>query len=169
MSTRGLGFSLLLGAVAIAAVACGGPAAAPETVAPTATPTLGPVPTAGGPVGPTATPTQMTAQPTATQSSQQGDPAKGKQLAESNGCTGCHSIDGSKIVGPTWKGLYGSTVTLSDGSTVTADDAYLKDSIVSPDKQIPKGFTKGVMPTDFSQKLSASDVQDIIAYIKTLK
>ncbi len=48
-----------------------------------------------------------------------GDVSKGKQLSAQ--CIACHSIDGSTIVGPTWKGLYGHEVTLTDGSKVTAD------------------------------------------------
>ena len=152
-----------LGATALFATACGAGHQAQATFVPT--PVFDPTPAPTLPPS-SYTPSAATATPSAPAA---GDPQKGQQLAQSNGCAGCHSIDGSKIVGPTWKGLYGSTVTLSDGSTAKADDAYLKEAIVNPDAQIPKGFTKGVMPADFDQKLSASDVQDIIAYIKTLK
>ena len=169
MLKRGLGLFLVAGAIMVAAVACGGSSTPAQIPEPTATPTLAAFPTSGASVNPTPTPTEMTVAPTATQASQSGDPIVGKQLAESNGCTSCHSTNGTKIVGPTFKGLYGSSVTLSDGSTVTAADAYLRRAIVSPDAQIPKGFSKGIMPAGFGQKLSDSQIRDIIAYIKTLK
>ncbi|MGR5326026.1 c-type cytochrome, partial [Vibrio sp. DNB22_17_1] len=51
---------------------------------------------------------------------------QGKTLAQAKGCVACHTINGSPGVGPTWKGLYGSTQTMADGSTATADEAYLR-------------------------------------------
>ncbi|HEX5164705.1 MAG TPA: cytochrome c [Thermomicrobiales bacterium] len=97
----------------------------------------------------------------------EGDAANGQALATSNGCTGCHSIDGSATVGPSWKGLYGHEVKLSDGSTVTADDAYITESIHDPGAKIVDGF-QNIMPPTFAN-MSESDVNDIIAYIKTLE
>ena len=91
---------------------------------------------------------------------------KGKQLAQANGCLGCHSTDGSKRTGPTWKGLFGSERELEDGSTVTADEAYLKESIVNPSAKIVKGFPPAMPP--YSQ-LSDEDLQALIEYIKSLK
>jgi mono/diheme cytochrome c family protein len=98
-----------------------------------------------------------------------GPAAEGKTLATANGCTACHSTGGAAGVGPTWKGLDGEHVTLADGSTVTADDAYLKESIVSPDAKIVKGFAPGIMPKNFGEKLNDTQIAAIIAYIKTLK
>lgn len=92
---------------------------------------------------------------------------RGEKLT--NVCVGCHSTDGSKKVGPTWKGLAGSQVTLSDGSTVTADDTYLRNSIITPNLQIVKGFPAGVMPQDYKTQFSDQQIQDIIAFIKSLK
>ena len=91
---------------------------------------------------------------------------KGKQLAQGNGCLSCHSTDGSQLVGPTWKGLYGSKVELTDGSTVTADEAYLKQSIADPDSQVVKGY-QPIMP-EYPQ-LSEEDIQALVEYIKSLK
>jgi len=90
----------------------------------------------------------------------------GKLLTVQNGCIGCHSTDGLKMAGPTWFELYGSSVLLADGSTVTADDAYLRDSILNPKVQMVEGFPP-IMPT--FDKLSDSDIANIIAYLKTLK
>jgi len=57
----------------------------------------------------------------------------GQALVAANGCAACHSINGSAGIGPTWLGLFGSQVKLSDGSVVTAGDAYLKESITTPE------------------------------------
>ena len=72
-------------------------------------------------------------------------------------------------VGPTWQDLYGSTVTLNDGSTVTANNAYIHRSIVDPNAKVVQGFSKGVMHQDFGSKLSDSQIQDFIAYIEALQ
>jgi cytochrome c oxidase subunit 2 len=91
---------------------------------------------------------------------------RGQQLAQQNGCTGCHTIDGAAAAGPTWQGLYGSEVTLADGSTVTADDAYITESIRDPGAKIHEGFAN-IMPTTFAG-MSDEDIAAIIAYIQTL-
>jgi mono/diheme cytochrome c family protein len=94
--------------------------------------------------------------------------AEGKQLAEDNGCTACHSPGKDKLVGPGWGGLYGSKVTLADGSTVTADDAYLTESILNPDARIAHGFEAGAMPS-FADMLDDKQVTAIVAYLRSLK
>lgn len=93
----------------------------------------------------------------------------GQQLVSLNGCLVCHSTDGSAKIGPTWLKLYQSTVTLSDGSKVTADAKYLSDSITNPNQQIVQGFSPNIMPDTFSQALTQSQIQDILAYIESLK
>ncbi len=95
-----------------------------------------------------------------------GGSEAGKALAAQNGCGACHSLDGSKLVGPTWRGLFGSQVKLSDGSTVTADEAYLTESITDPAAKVVDGFAAGVMPK-FS--LTDAQIKAIVAYIETLK
>ncbi len=92
---------------------------------------------------------------------------KGKELAEKSGCLACHSTDGSTKIGPTWKGLFGSQVSFTDGTTAKADEQYLKDYILTPNVKVIKGF-QPVMPA-FKGQLSDDDVTAIIAYIKTLK
>ncbi|MEX1158940.1 MAG: cytochrome c [Thermomicrobiales bacterium] len=93
--------------------------------------------------------------------------AVGQELAGSNGCTGCHSIDGSVIVGPSWQGLYGSEVTLTDGSTVTGDDSYIAESIRDPSAKIHDGF-QDIMPKIYAE-WTEEQVNAIIAYIQTLE
>jgi cytochrome c oxidase subunit 2 len=94
--------------------------------------------------------------------------AGGKELLQSRGCLGCHSTDGTKKVGPTFKGLYGRTVTvITDGKerTLTADEKYIEESIEHPSQDIVKGFPP-VMP---GISLNEEEIDAIIAYIKTLK
>lgn len=92
--------------------------------------------------------------------------AKGKEIAASNACTTCHSADGSKGVGPTWKNLYGHEVKLASGETVIADEAYLTESIVNATAKTVAGYPEGAM-ANFSY-LSSTDIENIIAYIKSL-
>ncbi|MFQ6031585.1 MAG: c-type cytochrome [Candidatus Zixiibacteriota bacterium] len=94
---------------------------------------------------------------------------EGKAIILKNGCRGCHTIDGRKGRGPTWKGLYGSQVVLQGGDVIVADEAYLRESIVSPNKKIVDGFLPGVMPQDFGKNLFEEDVDNLIEYIKAVK
>ena len=91
----------------------------------------------------------------------------GKQLYTQRGCNACHSIDGSSLVGPTWKGLYGHEVVLQDGTKVTADENYIREAILEPQAKMVRGFGP-VMPS-FKGVISDDEISDLIAYIKTLK
>jgi cytochrome c oxidase subunit 2 len=93
---------------------------------------------------------------------------RGQQYAQQYGCLACHSVDGSTLVGPSWKGVYGSQETLTDGSTITVNDDYLHESIVNPGAKIVQGFPPGVMPANFADQLSEDQILDIIAFIKSL-
>ncbi|HEU0116755.1 MAG TPA: cytochrome c [Thermomicrobiales bacterium] len=95
-----------------------------------------------------------------------GDVERGRALAQGQ-CLVCHTTDGRPLVGPTWKGLAGSTVELQDGTKVVADDAYLHQSIVDPMKQVVKGYPPAMAP--FGKILTEQQIQDLIAYIKSLK
>jgi mono/diheme cytochrome c family protein len=95
--------------------------------------------------------------------------AQGQALVQSNGCQACHSIDGSVLVGPSWQGVYGSEETLTDGSTVTVDDEYIRESIVDPNAKIVQGFQPNLMPQTFGETLSDSDIEAITAYIESLQ
>jgi cytochrome c oxidase subunit 2 len=94
-----------------------------------------------------------------------GPAAEGKQLANQFFCVDCHSTDGSKRSGPTWKGLFGSTVELTDGRQVVADEAYLRQSITDPQAEIAKGGTT-TMP---HLNLTSEQVDALVAYIETLR
>jgi cytochrome c oxidase subunit 2 len=83
-----------------------------------------------------------------------------------NGCIGCHSTDGTLGRGPTWFGLYESEVPLNDGTTVIADDAFIIESIHTPNATIVEGFpSPSIMPVF---DLTDEQIENIIAYIKTL-
>jgi cytochrome c oxidase subunit 2 len=90
--------------------------------------------------------------------------AQGKLLAQSKGCVACHSADGSPGVGPTWKGLFGVTRTLADGSGVAADEAYLKRSIREPQAQLVQGFAP-IMP---KTEMNDDELAALVAYIASL-
>jgi cytochrome c oxidase subunit 2 len=94
----------------------------------------------------------------------------GEELYTSKGCLACHSIDGSPGTGPTLKGAFGRTVKLATGETITADDAYLKESILDPDAKIVEGFQPGVMAAVVTPGFVTDEEADaLVAYIKTLK
>lgn len=90
---------------------------------------------------------------------------RGRQLFAADGCAGCHSLDGSDGAGPTIKGLAGSRTQLADGSTVTADRAYLTKAIVSPDADIAQGYQRGVMSAAISSLGLAGKPQDVAALV----
>jgi cytochrome c oxidase subunit II len=91
--------------------------------------------------------------------------ASGGQLFVSLGCSGCHRID-SGGVGPPLAGVFGKPVPLADGSTVTADEQYIRDSILLPQKQIVAG-RQPVMPS-FQGRVSEEQLAQLIAYVKSL-
>ena len=90
----------------------------------------------------------------------------GQLLVAANGCAACHSINGAQGIGPTWFGLFGHEVLLTDGTTVIADEAYLAESIHEPQAKIVKGFETQLMPT---YGFTDQQIADIVAYIKTLR
>ena len=92
---------------------------------------------------------------------------QGEELVEHSGCLGCHSLDGTNKVGPTLKGLFGRTVTLSDGKTVVAGEDYIRESLLNPGAKIVKGFPP-IMPT-FQGVLKDNEITVVIAYLKTVK
>ena len=96
--------------------------------------------------------------------------AHGKSLYSDDGCSACHSLTGTAGVGPSFKGVAGSTVTLTSGQTITADDAYLQQSIANPNAQIVKGYRAGIMSTAIAGYTLAgkpNDIRALVAYIKS--
>lgn len=93
---------------------------------------------------------------------------RGMVWAQQFGCTACHSADGTTIVGPSWLGIFGEETELADGSTVTVDQEYIRESILNPGAKIVAGFDN-VMPADVGAELTESQIDDIIAYIESLQ
>jgi cytochrome c oxidase subunit II len=91
--------------------------------------------------------------------------AAGQDAAQSLGCAGCHGTHGQGGIGPPWRGLAGSHVQLADGSSVVANDAYLRRSIRVPSAQRVKGYN--VQMPQIS--VTPTQVSDLIAYIHSLK
>lgn len=92
----------------------------------------------------------------------------GKELFQQTGCFACHSVDGTteEKVGPTLKDLFGSTRNLKDGSTTTADEKYIRNSILEPGQQVVEGY-EGEMPS-FLGVLSDSEIESIVLYIESI-
>jgi cytochrome c oxidase subunit 2 len=90
----------------------------------------------------------------------------GEKLFKDLACATCHQADTTGR-GPTLIGLYGKAVTLDDGRTVEADEAYLRESIVNPRAKMVSGF-QPIMPT-FQGLISEEGLLQLLEYIKSLK
>jgi cytochrome c oxidase subunit II len=91
----------------------------------------------------------------------------GETIYKTRGCSSCHSLDGTRGDGPTFKGLWGKTEQFADGTSGLVDENYVRQSILEPQAKVVKGF-EPVMPT-FQGSLRPIEVSGIIAYIKSLK
>jgi len=97
--------------------------------------------------------------------------ATGKRIMQNIGCFACHSLDGTKLVGPSFKGIWGAQHTVETGRetrTVTVDEEYITKSIYDPNADIVEGYGKGLM-LSYEGQLSEEDIGNIIEYLKTLK
>jgi cytochrome c oxidase subunit 2 len=92
--------------------------------------------------------------------------ARGRRVAERSACFACHTTDGQRATGPTWRGLYGSTVALADGRSVRADAVYLTRSMMDPTDDLAAGFTP-VMPS-YRGQLDPAEVAALVEFIKSL-
>ena len=90
----------------------------------------------------------------------------GEGVFANAGCAACHSVDGSPLIGPTLAGVFGREEQMTDGTTVTVDENYLRESIVDPGAQIVAGFDP-VMPT-FSGLIDDEQMIALIEYLKSL-
>jgi cytochrome c oxidase subunit 2 len=91
----------------------------------------------------------------------------GRDVAVRHACFACHTVDGQPHVGPTWRGLFGSSVELTNGQRVTADSAYLTRSMMEPAAEIVAGF-RPVMPT-YMGSLSQPETAALVEYIRSLE
>ena len=91
---------------------------------------------------------------------------QGERLFEQLGCSTCHLLD-RQGRSPSMRGLYGSRVQLSDGKTILADAAYIRESILNPNAKIVTGYHPNVMPS-FQGQISEEGILQLIVYIKSL-
>jgi len=99
--------------------------------------------------------------------SQQSPAVAGQQLFQSLGCVSCHGANGEGGRGPALVGLFGSKVSLNGGQTVTADEAYIRESIENPSAKVVLGFNP-IMPT-FQGQVTPEQLIQIMSFIKSLQ
>lgn len=99
------------------------------------------------------------------------DEHPGLAVLKQNACLTCHSQDGSKIIGPSFKGIFGKTETVvTDGveREIVIDSAYIARSIKDPNADLVKGYMKGLM-VSYEGVVTDEQIADIVNYIKNLK
>lgn len=109
--------------------------------------------------------TWLTSEPSIT------DEHPGLSLLKQNACLTCHSQDGSKIIGPSFKGVFGKTetvITNGEEREIIIDEEYISRSIKEPNADVVKGYMKGLM-VSYADVLNDEQIDQIIDYIKTLE
>lgn len=106
-----------------------------------------------------------TSSPTTTSSGGAGDASAGKTVFASNSCASCHTFQPANATGS-----IGPDLDKAPAADAKADHnmplaAFIKESIVDPDKYIAKGYSKGIMPTTFGSSLSSTQLNDLVAFI----
>lgn len=99
------------------------------------------------------------------------DEHPGLTIMKQNACFSCHSMDGTRLVGPSFKGIFGKQeVVLVDGEekTITVDREYIIQSIINPNAEIVKGYQPGLM-TNYSTILNDEQINHIVDYLETVK
>ena len=93
---------------------------------------------------------------------------RGKKIYSQNRSISCHTLNGKPNTGPTWKGLWGSNRAFTDGTSASADENYIRESILNPNKKIVKGYQPGQMPS-FQGQLTDEDIMAVIEFMKKYK
>jgi cytochrome c oxidase subunit 2 len=91
---------------------------------------------------------------------------RGQSVFE-NKCFACHTVDGTRKVGPSFKGIWGETHTFIDGSTAVVDENYVRESILNPKAKIRESYPDSM--TSFQGQLSDKEILGVIEYLKSLK
>ncbi len=94
----------------------------------------------------------------------------GREIVQQWGCNACHSVDGSRIVGPSYLGVFGHDVTvITNGKerTIKADEEYIRRSILEPNADVVKGYNKGLM-LSYKDQITDEEIELIIEYIKSI-
>jgi len=95
-----------------------------------------------------------------------GEEGPGLALLKAKGCTACHTLNGTKLVGPSYLGIFGRKTKLADGREIVADEEYLNRSIENPAADLVEGFPAGLMP---KLPLTPEERATIVEYLKTLR
>jgi cytochrome c oxidase subunit 2 len=98
---------------------------------------------------------------------QQSPAVAGQQLYQSLGCVSCHGANGEGGRGPALAGLFGRQVFLTNGQTLIADEAYVRESIENPQAKLVSGFGP-IMPT-FQGQVTPEQLIQIMSFIKSLQ
>jgi cytochrome c oxidase subunit 2 len=93
-------------------------------------------------------------------------PEVGELLYNRLGCKACHTIDGSKLVGPSFKNMYGYEFDTVEGVRITVDDAYVKESILTPNVSVIAGYQPVMTP--YAGLVDDREIEAITAWLKTL-
>ena len=89
----------------------------------------------------------------------------GKRVYDEKGCSGCHSVDGSPGVGPSFKGIWGRTHALQGGGRVKVDEGYVRESIVNPGAKVVAGFENLMPPIPLEER----EIQGVVTYLRSLR
>lgn len=95
----------------------------------------------------------------------------GLAVLKKNACLSCHSTDGTRLVGPSFKGLWGKkefVVVKDERVEITVDSEYIKRSIYEPNAEIVDTYTKGLM-ISYKDLITEKEIEDIIEFLRTLK
>jgi cytochrome c oxidase subunit 2 len=93
----------------------------------------------------------------------------GEQLSRDKGCNACHTVDGTRLVGPTYKGLFGRTETVvTDGAArqIVVDEDYVRRSILDPNVDIVESY-QPLMPSQ-QGLVTDEEIEALIEYLRTL-
>lgn len=94
-------------------------------------------------------------------------PELGKLLYVNKGCNTCHSIDGTRIQGPSFKGIWGQTHQFSNAQPAVVDENYVRESLLQPTAKVRAGY-EAIMPS-FQGLLREREIQALAEYVKSLK
>ncbi|MCC7341274.1 MAG: cytochrome c oxidase subunit II [Bryobacterales bacterium] len=94
-------------------------------------------------------------------------PELGKLLYVNKGCNTCHSIDGTRIQGPSFKGIWGQTHQFSNAAPAVVDENYIRESLLQPTARVRAGY-EAIMPS-FQGLLREREIQALAEYVKSLK
>ncbi len=91
----------------------------------------------------------------------------GSRLYTERTCVACHSLDGSARAAPSFAGLFGKQVKLTNGKMIEVDEAHLRESILNPGAKVTAGFLPTMPP--FKGRLTDAEIDALIAFIKSVR